>query len=573
MKGALPVLPIAADIAAWLRVRADATPSTGLQAVMHAGKELLGVDVIGIYWHATKEVDVTAPGKPNQQSTEQLLQRMRHLLWPWLQSEFPASNNSAYLLPDHLQGDMEDPVQILPLYDSDHKLGGLIALVGELKPVAEWNKAAIDVTQVFSAVVRQELTLASDPDTALLNREAFISTSMRWMSAQKIEDATSTLLVLEISSLIDLEICGGHRLALTALREVLALLKTRMRSRDVIGRVDRHTIAVLLKQCDENLASSVVKSLMDAVKGHRFATNNRVYDTQCTPLCISVDHDSDISQLLPGETFAQPGPVELIDSDTQTQSNIIPFKAMTDVSSEAETVAELKSDLVSFATMRVQPGVLLQNTDAIACYRLRVFGEQPGDATDSLDIAHCRSVIDEVANNLSLQQRSLVPVLVIDVSASFLDATKLEWLLSSCTQSRVPLSTFCLAFSEKDLMNELDSALATLSSAHRDGLQLMLKSPGTSPYSYYLQKQLPIDFLELPAGIVVDAVQDDFKRAMLQAQVLVAHSLNMQVVASNIDSQALLKFANSLGIDIGTGKLCGRSVGIESIGLDKLAGD
>jgi EAL domain-containing protein (putative c-di-GMP-specific phosphodiesterase class I)/GGDEF domain-containing protein len=482
-----------------------------------------------------------------------------------------ATSHTVIAAPDDLVSELAVPIALVPMLNHRQQLGGFLALAGELTLHKDWENSPVDPISVFRDLLRHHFMSVTDPDTALMHRSAFVEAATSWVKAHVDPSEASQLLIVEFDSLIDVEIAGGYDAAREALFECMALLETRLRNRDAVGRVSRYAIAVLLKQCTEDMGRSVSDALMDSLSRHRFSWNSQIYPTHCRMTRHRLTPEKNIEALLPSIEIA-PRTLSGADSLAMSSSNNV-ISIVNDNTVAAERCYSACSvENLPETNLRAQPGVLLQDTEIVACYRLRVLGEVRDDNGDAMgDLSLCYAALTQIAEAMSLRQRSLLPVLIVDAPGAFIEEAKLEWLLTQCIELRVPMSTFCLAFTEMEIMSRLRTALPVMKRAHREGVQLMLKAPGESPYAYHMQKLLPLDYVELLPAMVQSALSDDFDRSILNAQIAVAHSLGLQVITTNLDSMQLIKFCNSVGIDIGFGKLCGRSVSLSGLGMDNLS--
>lgn len=579
--GQTPFLPVAADLQAWLHQNAKNFSGNDLERLLLAGKALCSCEAIALYWHTGREVTVPNINEPIESLENQLAQRLRHSFWPWLQSQPPRHLPYIQPLPDDLCAELSSPITLVALHDHTQRLDGMLVLAGEIVIAEPWQNTTVDPLIVLANSVRGELCGRLDPDTGLLHRAAFIQQVDRWFRHNQDSETDSSLLLIEFTSLLDIEILAGAQVAAMALNEYLGILETRLRARDVVGRLDRHTLAVLLKQCVGETGKKVANSLMSSLVDHQFQCSDSVVATQLTDTLLPINAEHKASEvferLLP--SYSQRASQDLLkdrSADPQT-GLVLRFKAA-DIEEDSASLESLDGSddrlegLLAQPSLRVQPGVQLLDTAVVACYRLRVFGEQPSQKPLGAELGMLDEVLTQISANMTLQQRSLLPVLIVDLPGAFIDQARLEWLLTRCVETRVPMSTFCLAFSEQDVMQSLRDSLPVFKRANREGLRLKLNATGTGPYAYRLQQLLPLDYIEPSASLIQKAMSDEFSRALLVSQVMVAHSLNVKVFAANINSLSQLQFCATVGIDIGMGRQCGRSVPLHAIGFSSKTG-
>jgi diguanylate cyclase (GGDEF)-like protein len=98
-------------------------------------------------------------------------------------------------------------------------------------------------------------------------------------------------------------------------------------------------------------------------------------------------------------------------------------------------------------------------------------------------------------------------------------------------------------------------ARATLERLHEMGICVALDDYGTGRSSVVLLRQLPVDQLKLDGGLIEAVVSDRRARAIVRHTVLMAHALQMQVVAKGVEDAATLELVDELGCDHAQGFL------------------
>jgi diguanylate cyclase (GGDEF)-like protein len=85
---------------------------------------------------------------------------------------------------------------------------------------------------------------------------------------------------------------GGHIAGDNLLREIGALLKQRVRDSDTVARVGGDEFAMLLAGCPLDKAQQIAEDVVQAVAGHQFAWQDRVFDVGVSVGLVEVGKDS-----------------------------------------------------------------------------------------------------------------------------------------------------------------------------------------------------------------------------------------------------------------------------------------
>jgi EAL domain-containing protein (putative c-di-GMP-specific phosphodiesterase class I) len=164
-----------------------------------------------------------------------------------------------------------------------------------------------------------------------------------------------------------------------------------------------------------------------------------------------------------------------------------------------------------------------------------------------------RSWIDEgcptvVAFNLSakqLQERDMVAQVQDALERSGLDG---RWLELELTESAV--------------MRNVEENVAKLVALRRLGVHVSIDDFGTAYSSLNYLKRLPASALKIDRSFVVDLGDDPTSTphdaGIVQAVVVLAHTLGMEAIAEGIETPAQLAFLRSLGCEQGQGYLFAR---------------
>jgi EAL domain-containing protein (putative c-di-GMP-specific phosphodiesterase class I) len=136
-------------------------------------------------------------------------------------------------------------------------------------------------------------------------------------------------------------------------------------------------------------------------------------------------------------------------------------------------------------------------------------------------------------------------------------------LLDSRLPDRVGAELAAAGLPAEALVLEIaDGALAdagrarvTLQRLHEMGVSVALDDYGTGRSSVVLLQQLPIDQLKLAGGLIEAVVADRRARAIVRHTVLMAHALQIQVVAKGVENAATLELVEEVGCDHAQGFL------------------
>lgn len=110
-----------------------------------------------------------------------------------------------------------------------------------------------------------------------------------------------------------------------------------------------------------------------------------------------------------------------------------------------------------------------------------------------------------------------------------------------------------LEVTESCFIDDIEEAIATLHQLRGLGLSLSLDDFGTGYSSLSLLQRLPVQKLKIDRSFVRDLVSDERDKNIVQGLNMMAHKLNLTVVAEGIESPEQLHILQAMGCDLGQG--------------------
>jgi EAL domain-containing protein (putative c-di-GMP-specific phosphodiesterase class I) len=133
-------------------------------------------------------------------------------------------------------------------------------------------------------------------------------------------------------------------------------------------------------------------------------------------------------------------------------------------------------------------------------------------------------------------------------ASSLLDSGLPDRVAAALRAADLPAEALALEVSESAL-TDAGRARDTLDRLHAIGVAVCLDSYGTGRSSVVLLKELPVDQIKLDGGLVTAIGTDRRARAIVRHTVLMAHALNIQVVAKGVEDPTTLGLVDQLGCD------------------------
>ena len=139
-------------------------------------------------------------------------------------------------------------------------------------------------------------------------------------------------------------------------------------------------------------------------------------------------------------------------------------------------------------------------------------------------------------------------------------------MLSGVLQSLELPSTFLeLEITETQLMQDPDSAIASLKHMQSLGISFAIDDFGTGYSSLSYIKRLPINTLKVDRSFVRDITTDKNDAAIVSAIIAMAHRLGLMVVAEGVETREQLRFLEEEGCDSYQGYLFSKALPLDAL--------
>jgi EAL domain-containing protein (putative c-di-GMP-specific phosphodiesterase class I) len=99
-----------------------------------------------------------------------------------------------------------------------------------------------------------------------------------------------------------------------------------------------------------------------------------------------------------------------------------------------------------------------------------------------------------------------------------------------------------LELTESMIMQDVNSAIATMSKLQSLGIKIAIDDFGTGYSSLIYLKNLPINTLKIDRYFIHNVANDPQKSAITKALIQMAHNLNLDVIAEGVETEAELAF-------------------------------
>lgn len=132
-----------------------------------------------------------------------------------------------------------------------------------------------------------------------------------------------------------------------------------------------------------------------------------------------------------------------------------------------------------------------------------------------------------------------------------------DFLETKLAELKADAHRLSLELSEYGCLSDLEAAQSIKEMAHEHGAKFGIDNFGLDPQALQLLRQIPPDYVKLNGGLVEALPKDLTAQIMVEAIVDLAHSLEVQVIAQNVEQEDQVRALKNVSIDGGQGYLFG----------------
>ena len=421
-----------------------------------------------------------------------------------------------------------------------------------------------------------------DPLTGLINRREF-ENRLRQLIERSEEGKTHVVFYLDLDQFKIVNDSCGHHAGDELLREVAILMKSYIRSSDVLARLGGDEFGLILEYCELNLAEKIASSIIEAVNDFRFRWETKTFRIGVSIGIVRVDDSrNDLSEILRQIDAAcyaakdagrnryhlylesdeelskrkqEMGWVVKLDRALEKDAFILYAQPIVATAQSGESVSnyEILIRMIGKDGKEVLPGAFLPAAER---YNKMV----------SVDRWVITQAISLLSNNTEFLQQ--VDFCSINLSSQSLsDLNFLNHVIDLLSQHEGLANKLCFEITETVAINNLLQANRCIGILRGMGLSFALDDFGSGLSSFEYLKTLPIDYLKIDGMFVKDIVSDPIDRAMVKSIHEIGSVMGKKTVAEFVESEAILNELSIIGVDYVQGYAIGKPLPlIELIG-------
>lgn len=419
-----------------------------------------------------------------------------------------------------------------------------------------------------------------DSLTGLFNREEFEAQIRRALQAARDTSAAHALMFIDLDQFKRVNDACGHAAGDELLKQFALLLVGVVRSGDRVARLGGDEFAVLLEDCPMESAASLAQELCDLMDDFRFTHEGSRFRVGTSIGLVRVDSrwHTEIAALQAADAScfaakeAGRNRVHLwLDTDMALQARQSGLKWATEIE------RALDEDRFVLYAQRIAP---LGHTagGAHAEVLVRMIGRdgtviQPGTflpAAERYDLAPKidRWVVLRALDWLGQPaHRQAVETLSVNMSGRSLEDPAFHaWTYAKLDAVGPALcAKLCFEITETAAMGNLAQASAFIAALRLRGVRIALDDFGAGASSFGYLKRLAVDYLKIDGQFVRGLLTEVLDDAALRCFVDVAKVVGMKTIAECVESRAVMRRLEQMGVDFVQGDHIQRALPIDDL--------
>lgn len=462
------------------------------------------------------------------------------------------------LLISRDQRELNIDMSVAPIRDGDGaSIGGVLVF----RDVTEERKLARQLSHQAS----------HDSLTGLINRHEFEHRLTHLLGSAN-PYISHALLYLDLDQFKVVNDTCGHAAGDDLLRQISALLRTKLRARDTLARLGGDEFGVLLEHCSVMEARRIANSLRELLQGFRFGWKDKSFTIGVSiglvPVMQAGETLADVFSAADSACYA---------AKEQGRNRVHVYQAddavLAQRDGEMRWIPRIQQALADERfRLYFQPIIQVGSNGFNGTHGeilIRMLDEAghvvlPGAFLPAAERYGLMPELDRWVVRRSLEALSASPniggdvTFGINISGQSLGAADfLDFVTDQIDATQVAPGKLCFEITETSAVSDLAHALRFIDTLKALGCHFALDDFGTGLSSFSYLKSLPVDYLKIDGGFVKGLAADDIDLAMVESIHHIGHIMGLKTIAEWVESEAILLKLRHIGVDYGQGYALG----------------
>ncbi len=438
-----------------------------------------------------------------------------------------------------------------------------------------------DVTEARRLSEQLSYQASHDALTHLINRFAFENYLQEFLDSARAEGIGHVLCYLDLDQFKLINDTCGHTAGDELLRQVAAVLKEKIRERDILARLGGDEFGLLLERCSVSHAQRVTNEMQKALISYRFQWEEKTFTIGASIGVVAINQASESAASVLGKADAAcyaakdagrnrvhvyyEDDVELAKRRGEMHWVSVINRALDEnrfdlVFQPIRSLGKVQVDGEHYELLIRMQG---ENGGTVAPGAFLPAAERYGISTN-ID----RWVIEAAFGWLRDHPLNLKRLFLCSINLSGTSLSSkgfMEFVVQQFEDKNLPPQKICFEITETAAIANLAHATQFIAALKKLGCRFSLDDFGSGLSSFAYLKNLPVDFLKIDGMFVKDIVEDPIDFAMVKSINEIAHVMGKQTIAEFVENDAILEKLERIGIHFAQGYGIGRPRPLEEM--------
>ncbi|MER2513602.1 MAG: EAL domain-containing protein, partial [Nitrosomonas ureae] len=421
---------------------------------------------------------------------------------------------------------------VAPIQDEQkHKIGAVITFR--------------DVTEQRKLTLKLAYQAAHDSLTGLLNRKEFENRLSKILTSIRKNDMHA-LLYLDLDQFKIINDSCGHSAGDKLLRQVTALLHSKLRARDTLARLGGDEFGVILEHCPRDQALQVADTLRELVQNFRFQWRGKTFTIGVSIGLFPITHENQgLEHALNAADSACYAAKEQGRNRVQIYQSVPHLQDSVEMQQWLPRIqnalTEQRFQLYYQPIQLISPEHAEQEQHGEILLRLQDENGQlimPGAFLPAAGRHDQILLIDRWVVQRSLQlikahaAHTTNAIYTINISGQALvSGDFLDFTVSSIKASQLDPACICFEISEQTALNDLQHVVRFVTTLKELGCRISIDDFSSNLSSFSYLKDIPLDYLKIDGRLIKNMLTDPINQAMVESIHHIGHIMRLKTIA------------------------------------------
>ncbi|MHB8455095.1 MAG: EAL domain-containing protein [Acidiferrobacterales bacterium] len=427
-----------------------------------------------------------------------------------------------------------------------------------------------DVTQIRRMARQLNYQASHDTLTGLVNRREFEMRLNQAIGTTASEGSVHSLCYLDLDQFKLVNDTCGHIAGDQLLKQVAALLKSRLRGSDVLARLGGDEFGVLLEGCRLDKAREIAEAMRHAVNDMRFVWHSNTFNVSASIGLVPVTAESGgLIEVLSTADAAcyvakdsgrnrvhvwQPDDAALArhHSEMEWAQRVTRAVEGGRLLLYGQLIAPLAGAATRVARYEVLVRMLDESGNAVLPSAFIPAAERY-NVMQGVDRWVIRAMLSAAALNPETPDGDMLQLSVNVSGRSLCDEQFLDFVMREIIESGIAPERLCFEITETAAIANLILAQRFVSMLKGIGCAFALDDFGSGLSSFSYLKNLQVDYLKIDSSFVRDIAHDPIDYAMVESINQLGHVMGIKTVAEYAEDELILEKLRKIGVDYAQG--------------------